>query len=181
MILGLLGMIWWFHLQNRPALQAQTQSKPQEYMLQLNITNYNESGALKEILRADYWGFTPSQGRSDLLKPYMIVYKPNGDVWHLSAQQGSAWHPTMGDKITQIDLNSKVILERTAENAGTPTIITTEQMQYFPGQDMLSSKEFIAMQQPGIMISGVGMSGYLDKNRIELHEQIRTVYTPNNS
>lgn len=172
-------MIWWFHLENRPHQKDERKTKPQEYMADLNIVNYDELGNPKQRLQADYWAFIPLNGRSDLEKPHVTIYKPNGDVWHLSANQALAWHPTMADKIIQLDLIANVIIERTAENDGTPTKITTENMQYIPQDKILSSADYITMQQPGIIISGQGMLGYLDKNRIELHDNITTVYTKN--
>ena len=174
-----MGMVWWFHLQNRTPSKPWQQSKPQEYMAKLTITNYSENGKPKESLAADYWAFVPSNGRSDIKNPYIVVYKPNGDVWHISAHKAKAWHPTIGDKITQLDMLEKVTLERTTENNAVPTKITTENLQYFPKEEMLTSEDYVYMRQPGLSISGQGMSGYLDKNKINLHNNITTVYSPN--
>lgn len=172
-------MVWWFHLQNHETNKTQHQSKPQEYMANLTITNYSAYGQPKESLSADYWAFVPNNGRSDLNNPRVIVYKANGDVWRLSAQKAKAWHPTLGDKITKLDMLEHVTLERTADNNAIPTKITSENMQYFPKDEMLTSKDYVHMQQPGLLISGQGMSGFLDKNQIKLHDNITTVYRPN--
>jgi LPS export ABC transporter protein LptC len=174
-------MVWWFHLQNRATNKAQQQTKPQEYMAKLTITNFSVLGKPKENLTADYWAFVPSFGMSELKNPKVVLYKPNGDVWHLSANRAKAWHPTLGEKITQLDLMQGVLIERLSDNNATPTKITTNSMQYFPKDETLSSDDYVYMQQPGLLISGQGMSGYLNKNRIELHSNIKTVYTPNDS
>lgn len=171
-------MVWWFHLQNSHAHPHREKGKPQEYMSNINICNYDVNGAIKERLQADYWAFIPLSGSSILQMPHVTVYRVNGDVWHLSADKAMAWHPTMRDKITQLDLNVNVVVERTDENNAVPTKITTETIQYFPPTEMLTTKEKIALQQPGILVSGIGMLGYLDKNWIELHDKISTVYQP---
>lgn len=172
-------MVWWFHLQNQAITKTERQTKPQEYMSELTIVNYNEQGTPKEKLQADYWAFVPLNGRSDLSNPRVTVYKLNGDSWNISAHKAMAWHPTMADKITQIDMLENVIIQRAADNNFTATKITTENMHYFPSSKMISSDAYIDMQQPGITISGQGMLGYLDKNWIELHENITTVYNTN--
>jgi len=175
--LTLIALIWWLYMQNQQPSHTQDKAKPQEYMAMLTITNFNETGKPKETLRADYWAFVPSNGRSDLNNPHVTVYKPNGDIWHLSAHKALAWHLTLGDKITLLDLSEQVLVERTADNFATPTKITTDNMQYIPNKEMLTTKAFISMQQPGLTISGHGMHGFLNNNRIELHEKITTVYS----
>lgn len=178
-ILALLGMVFWFFAQKQPVKKTHQQQKPQEYMSQLVIINYNEAGTPKEQMSADYWEFIPDNKRSDLTNPHVKIYKQNGDIWFLSAQKALAWHPTIGEKITQLDLSGDVTIERPAENNAVPTKINTLALQYFPEEKKVTSLEFVSMQQPGIEISGVGLLGFLDQNWIELHDKITTVYTPN--
>lgn len=175
-IFSIVAMVWWLHLQNKHIQPTKEHGKPQEYMSNITIANFDINGNIKERLRADYWAFIPRSGTSILQMPHVIVYKENGNVWHLSAIKALAWHPTMADKITQIDLSNNVVVERTAENDATPTKITTDTLQYFPPKEMLTTDAYIAMQQPGITISGIGMLSYIDQNWIELHDQISTIY-----
>ncbi len=167
-----------FYLQTRTERTTTKQSKPQEYMTQLTVSNFTAKGNAKEILTAEYWEFLPEQGCSDLVKPHVTVYKPNGDVWHLFANKAIAWHPTINDKVTKIDMKEGVIIERPALNNVTPIKVETLAMEYTPENDMITSKEYVSMQQPGLTISGFGMRGYLDRNWIELHDRITTIYTP---
>ncbi len=171
-------MVWWFHLQNHHANPQRERGKPQEYMSNISICNYDVNGKIKEHLTAEYWAFIPKSGSSILQMPRVTMYRTEGDVWHLSANKALAWHATMRDKITQLDLSDNVLAERTADNGAIPTKIITETLQYFPPKEMLTTNDRIAMQQPGITISGIGMLGYLDKNWIELHDQITTTYLP---
>lgn len=172
----LIGSVWWYNLQNRPFAHVTQQSKPQEYMANLTIINYGDNGEPRQKLQAVYWAFVPNNARSDLQQPHVIIYKPNGDVWHLSAYKAIAWHTKLGEKITQLDMLENVLVERTAENNATPTKITTQTMRYLAQNKQLSSEDYVYMHQPGLTISGKGMLGYLDKNWIELHDHITTVY-----
>lgn len=171
-------MIYWFYIQSKTTENFDTQPKPQEYMLNLSSTKFNVDGKPKELISAEYWEFDPTHGCSDLTKPFVTVYKPNGDIWYISANKALAWHRTISDQISKIDLLAGVNIERPALNNATPIKIETSALQYTPDQEKISTDEFVSMQQPGLTISGYGMIGYLDRNWIELHEKITTVYTP---
>lgn len=175
---SLIVLIYCFYLQTRPNKDTVKSNKPQEYMTHITISNYSEQGNTKEILRAEYWEFIPEKGCSDLINPHVTVYKPNGDVWYLTAHKALAWHSTMADKVSKVELYDGVVIERAALNKAAPIKVETLAMQYTPATDMITSEEFVSMQQPGLTISGIGMRGYLDRNWIELHEKITTIYTP---
>ena len=178
-LLSLVGMVYWFYVQSHTPKINKNNTKPQEYMAELVITNYTDTGSTKEILQADYWEFIPNAVHSALLKPRVTVYKPNGDVWYLSANKAIAWHAKINDKISKVDMQDGVVIERPGINDATPTKIETLAMQYIPSEETISSTEFVSMQQPGLTISGYGMLGRLDRNWIELHEKITTIFVPN--
>lgn len=177
-MLCLACMIYWFYVQSHSSKLSKQNAKPQEYMSQITITNYTESGVPKEILQAAYWEFLPNSGKSELIKPLVTIRKANGDVWYLSANKAIAWHKTISDKISQVDMLDGVTIERPNINNATPTKIETLSMQYLPNQEIISSSEFVSMKQPGLTISGYGMLCYINNNRIELHEKITTVFVP---
>lgn len=172
-------MIYWFYIQTKTPQYTPTKIKPQEYMSNLQNINYDEQGKPKESLQAEYWEFNPIKGYSDLIKPYLTVYKDTDETWYLSANKALAWHTTISDKVTKIDMFDGVVIERPASNEVTPVVLKTIELQYIPDEEKISTKEFVSMQQPGLTISGYGLLGYLDRNWIELHDQITTTYTPN--
>ncbi len=171
-------MVYIFYMQTRMPVYKPRKAKPQEYMQNLVITNYNENGLVKNVLQAQRWEFIPNNGRSNLFKPQVVLHKPNGDVWYLNSARALAWHPTIRAKITLIEMLDGVVIERPPINDATPVKIETRALQYEPDQEKISSTEFVSMQQPGLMISGYGMHGFLDRNWIELHDKITTIYTP---
>ncbi len=177
-LISLLGMVYWGYLQSHVHDVKTRAAKPQEYMQQLSVTTYTEEGKEKNILQAAYWEFIPDRAYSYLTQPFLTVYKTNGDIWYLSASKALAWHPTIRDRITKLDLQDGVIIERPEFNHAIPTKIEALAMQYLPDKETISSDEFVSMQQPGLFISGYGMLGHLEQNRIELHDKITTIYTP---
>lgn len=175
---SLFLVVIWFFKQSKPQTLESQDSKPQEYMLNLHSSNYDAQGKVKEAIYAEYWEFNPLLGCSELSNPRVTVYKPNGEVWYLSAKKALAWHPTLADQITKVNLQDGVLIERPETANATPVKLETLALEYIPDQEMITSKEFVSMQQPGLTISGYGLLGYLDRNWIELHDKITTIYTP---
>ena len=171
-------MVYWLYTQTNTVSFTPKKYKPQEYMIQISTTNYDDLGNIKDSLSADYWEFNPALGCSDLSKPHVVVYKPNGDIWHITANKALAWHPKINDKITKIDMQNGVVIERVEDKQTTPIKIETLALQYTPATKMVTSTEFVSMKQPGIMISGYGMLGDIGNNWVELHDKITTIYTP---
>lgn len=171
-------MIYWFYVQTKTVGIKEQNNQPQEYMLNLHTTNYNVDGKPTESLQAEYWEFNPSIGCSSLTKPSVVVYKSTDEIWHLSSNKALAWHQTLHDKISKINMQEDVIIERPAHNEVTPVKVETNSLNYIPQEEKITSNDFVRMQQPGLVISGYGLLGYLDRNWIELHEKITTIYTP---
>lgn len=175
----LFSLIYWFYIQTKAPRYENSPNQPQEYMISLETTTYNLDGKPKESLRAQFWEFNATTGYSDLTKPVVTIYKETGEIWHLSANKALAWHATLQEKISKINMREDVLIERPEHNEITSLTVKTLALDYFPDKEMISSEEFVTMQQPGLTISGHGLSGYLNRNWIELHDKITTVYTPN--
>ncbi len=171
-------MVYVFYLQSRSPREQHKRDKPQEYMSSFKVTNYTVHGNAKESLVADYWEFIPHKGCSDLINPQLVVYEENGDVWNLIAAKAIAWHPAVTAKIDKIDLFDGVKMRRLPLNNAVPLVVESIAVQYLPEKEVVTSTEFVSMQQPGLTINGYGMIGDLDRGWIKLHERVTTVYTP---
>lgn len=176
---SLFAVVYWFFTQTNNTQYMPTKAKPQEYMSTLQITNFDDAGKPKQAMQAEYWEFVHSAGNSELIKPHVAIYKPNGEVWHLSSNRAVAWHPTINDKVTQVDMMDDVVIERPQQAQTTALKLKTSELQYIPDEEVIRTKQFVSLEQPGLNISGYGLLGYLDRNWIELHDKINTVYTPN--
>ncbi len=173
----LIAVTFWFYTQNHSSTRTHTNAKPQEYMSDLEIINFDTNGMPKETMQAQYWEFVHAAGHSDLIMPRVSIYKPNGDVWKLSANKAIAWHATMHDEISKVQMHENVLIERPEHNATTHLTIKTEALEYTPNDALVRTKEFVSLEQPGLNISGYGLLGNLDRNWIELHDKINTIYT----
>ncbi len=176
---SLFAMMYWFYTQSHSSSYKSTSSKPQEYMTDWHVVNFDPNGKPRQAMQAQYWEFVHAQGHSELVLPHVTIYKPNGDIWHLSSNRAIAKHATINDKITQVDMLDGVVIQRPVHGETPPMTVRTLELQYMPDEEKISSQQFVSLEQPGLTISGHGLLGYLDRNWIELHDKITTVYTPN--
>lgn len=173
-------MVYWFYTQSHTSeINAIKEQKPQEYMLDLHVQTFYENGKPKEVMHAYSWEFCKNQGYSNLTNPHVTVYKQNGELWYLSSKHALAWHPTIHDKITKVDMLDAVEIERPKQASLDPIKLTTTELQYLPEETLVTTKQFVTLEQPGLVISGYGLTSDLKQNMVELHENITTVYTPN--
>lgn len=168
--LVLVVMLWCFYKQNVPIDQTSNKRMAQEYMSYLKIFDYNDSGVLKQFVQADYWEFQATAHKSELLNPKLQIYKPDGNTWMITAKQAVAWHQTLNDKISGLELEDRVLITRAA------TELNTDYLYYNPETELVSTERYVQMQQPGLFISGIGLIGNLAQNKVELLDDITTIY-----
>lgn len=149
---------------------------PQEYMKNVEVTHFNIEGNIKDKLKAEYWAYLPAEGVSKISTPKMELTKPNNNVWLVSAKYAIAKHKKLDSKITELQLNENVKIERPKKEFSTPIQLTTKQLFYFPQNEYVTTDEFVEMLKPGLQITGTGLNGYLDNNRIELKNDVKTNY-----
>lgn len=176
-LISLIIIVAWYSIANKPQ-KKQLDNRPtaQEYMVNLKVSNYDTNGKIKDCTIATYWEFIPNLERSNLIKPHVTVYKPSGTVWHVSSETAYAWHQNISDKIQQLDMLKNVIMEQDAVNNATHTKIETEELFYNPNENTLTTTKYVEMRQPGLKVTGYGMLGQIDKDKVQLHEKVTTVY-----
>ncbi len=162
----------------QPRLVAYTEKKPQEYMKQVLVSIFTEQGFLKSKLSANYWGYLPEIALSNLQKPKLMIYKPDGSAWSICANTGKVEQPTLGS-IEQIILEDEVVLERPATATVFPIKLETRELRYQPKKQFAESHQLVTMTKPGLTITGIGLRAYLEQNSVELLQDVKTHYTLN--
>lgn len=173
-ILSVIWVILPFDKKKQKKLQAV--SHPQEYMTNVSMWSYTETGALKNELRAKYWAYLPETKSSELLLPHLTIYKPDKTIWHIDAKQGKVAQPTIGS-IEQVELSNEVVIERPeTDNHVIPLKLETSLLRYQPKTQYAETEQWITMTKPGLKIQGLGMRAFLDKNFVELLKDVKTTY-----
>lgn len=176
--LVLIGMLWFFYQQHHNSgTSSMKHVQVQEYMKKISIVEYNETGVPKQKISAYSWAFVPAEKQSKIVAPKINLYKPNGDVWEIEAKKAYATHPTIQAKIESIAMYDSVkITKQDAEQPTAASSMTTEELHYYPAEKKVTSEVLVTMQQPDLLITGVGMLGYLDNSWVQLFDRTTTIY-----
>ena len=149
---------------------------PQEYMKDVQVTHFTENGKVKDKIKASFWAYLPDKKISEISAPRLSIVKSDNSFWHVNAKYGIASHPTLQSKVTKLELKDNVVVSRPETHEITPITVTTEQMYYYPGNEYVQTDKFVKMIKPGLEITGTGLEGYLDKNWVELQNDVKTTY-----
>ena len=156
-------------------------SMPKEYMKNITITNFDDTGNLQDKLTAKSWKFISTKGYSKIQKPDIKVFKANSGKWQITSTNATVYHEnnSVENKIQIINFNNNVILERIADVENTPILIKTDNAKYYPLTETVNTNAFVTMQKPGLTLSGTGLKGDLNKNWIELQNDVKTTIDAN--
>jgi LPS export ABC transporter protein LptC len=180
---GLLVLLFFFsfgllrYTQRAPATHAaHTTALPQEYMKMVALTTYDANGAIKNALFADYWAYSPQTEHSILNRPKLIVYKPDQTMWEIVAKQAKVSQPSIG-AIASIALSKDVVLLQSTQSATPLVTVETQSLDYQPEKQYAETAQFVKMTKPALMITGIGLRAFLEKNWVELLHDVKTYYT----
>lgn len=148
----------------------------QEYMKVLTVSHYTEDGSLKDKIIANFWGYNPTSKTSALIKPNIYIFKENGSQWLISANKGNAFHETIDAKVSKLDLDDNVVMQRFASSSFAPIKLSTAHVSYYPQQESVETTSFVEMLKPGVLITGKGLTSDLKKNKVNLLSDVKTSY-----
>ncbi|MGD0466713.1 MAG: LPS export ABC transporter periplasmic protein LptC [Gammaproteobacteria bacterium] len=174
-------IVFWFvftKLQTKEPNQKIT-NNTQEYMYNLNIHNYDEQGLLKNSIIAASWQFYPEQQYSIVKQPNIVIYKPTGQVYNITANFGNIMHTntTLNDNISLIKLfNNVYINQQHAYNQSTGFTLNTSYLEFNPSTELASTTKDVTITKVGLVITGTGMNANLKQNQLELHKNVSTKY-----
>lgn len=175
-LIVIFGFVTWLSpFEKTPFTGFRIATKPQEYMRQVSVWAFTETGDLKHYLSADYWAYLPSTQSSILTTPFLTIYKPDKTLWNIQAKKGNIQQPTLGH-IDQVELSGTVILHRPATANVMPIKLETENLRYQPKIQYAETEHFITMTKPDLKITGVGMRAFLEKSSVELLHNVKTFY-----
>ncbi len=165
---------------SKQRMKVTTVQFPQEYMKNVNVTHFTPNGTVKDHITAKYWGYLPNLGVSRLIEPHLRVAKPNNVFWVVDAKSAIANHESLDSKVTKLELMKGVSINRPKNKNVVPIKVTTEQLLYYPETEYVETDKFVTMEKPGLLITGIGLQGYLNKNLVELQNDVKTSYFSKN-
>lgn len=171
-----LSLVFWLSpFEKTKEVNFHFANQPEEYMSEVVVWNFSETGNLKHHLSADYWAYLPETASSTLTTPKLIIYKPDHSIWKIDAKQGKVKQPNIG-RIEQVELLGSVVMQRPATEKEVPIKVETSVIRYQPKNEYAETDQFITLTKPDLTISGTGMRAYLDKSFVELLHNVKTCY-----
>ncbi len=174
--IAILSFIFFMQYNQTVHPEQSTNRQPQEYMMNVHVNSFTEEGHLKNAMSARYWAYLPTQKMSALDAPKLTVYKSDNVVWHIQAKHGQAKQSSLAS-IDQITLQQNVVLERPETLYAAPLRLESEELQYQPEIQYVKTDQQVTIRKPGIKMTGIGMRAFLDKESMELMQNVKTYYT----
>ncbi len=163
----------WLVRELEPPSQAEARAThaPDLYMEEFTSTTMAAGGQPKRRLQADYMEHFPDTDASDLVNPYLILYKAEGQPWHVRSERG--WSSAEGEVLL---LLGKVHIWQNDETGEREMDIYTRDLRVIPRTEYGETDQPVRITTATTESRGVGMRAHLAQNRIELLRDVHTVY-----
>lgn len=145
---------------------------PDAYMMNAFYLRTNEKGLRDVILFAPEVTHYKFQDSSEFKNPQITVFK-NGDEWHITSKKAKG---VQGASTFYFYDNVRVHQLPNKYNAG--SVLLTQSLTVFPKKNLVTTRDFVTIEQPGVKINAVGLKGDLDSGNITLLSKTRSQYDP---
>lgn len=146
---------------------------PDFYLENFVTTTMDPAGHPRRRMEADYMAHFPDTDTHEFQRPYMIMYRQEGEPWHVRSERG--WLSSSGDVIL---LLGKVHIWRNNINGLKELDIKTEDLRVLPEREYGETDKPVLITTPNSQTRGVGMKAHLAESRLQLLNDVRTVYEP---
>lgn len=175
-LLALAGSGWYFASSSRVIkLDDQTLSTtPDTIISELTVQQFDAQGQLSQYLQTPLMRHIPQDNTHQLETPHIIITQPNQPAWDIHAQKATALHGGQ-----QITFNHEVIIHQKKNKNREETTLTTEELTYFPKNQLATTTQEITILQAKNTVRSTGMNAWLADNRVQLLNNARGTYAPN--
>jgi lipopolysaccharide export system protein LptC len=156
------------HAENNTALVTK-KNNVDSFIVNGTVIRYNKNGQLQSTIVSQKITYELPQKNTVFEKPHIVTYTDTRIPWHIHADNAIVNH-----KGTKVILNGHVIVHELKPTQ--TTTFKTSQLILFPKKSLASTDKAITLQQPGIIIHGVGFDANLKTGQYELHSQSTGIY-----
>jgi lipopolysaccharide export system protein LptC len=178
LILITLACSGWYFASNKTTtmkLDDHTLSTtPDTIITKLTLLQFDTNGRVSHYLQTPLMHHIPLNNTHYLTTPHIKVSQDKQTPWEIHAKEATA---IQGGQ--QITFNKKVIIHQERNQRDQETIVTTEEMTYFPQKHLATTLKPVRFSQAGNVITSTGMNAYLAENRVQLLSNARAFYASN--
>jgi LPS export ABC transporter protein LptC len=148
-------------------------SQINSYMVNTNTTIFDLDGQVKYTLISAKVTHDDVDNTTLLEQPQATSAAKSGPPWQLSADQGKVINK--GDIIY---LTGHVKIDQPTGQGSEDVTLLTSELTYYPNRKFAETQAPVTITQPGLTVTGIGMTADLDKGKIDLIKQSKGEYVP---
>ncbi len=176
---GLMAVVWLVDPKN-PFDQSHQTSPPviDAYMENTVAVRFTEQGLPKERMEAAFWQHSVANATTEMTLLHVDLYRPDGGLWHITADSGIGHHPDIGKAFEQVELSGHVDVARSH-------ITTHDHLDWHLNTSVLvltkteaSTHAPVTVFGPQSLIHAIGLKADLESGHVEFISQVRTEYQP---
>ncbi|WP_114418522.1 LPS export ABC transporter periplasmic protein LptC [Marinospirillum perlucidum] len=153
----------------------QTHGEPDYYLEKARVQRFDEQGRHYQTLHAEVVTHYPEEELAEAENLQVDHWTAQGDHWRLTAQVGELMQNQ------QLLLRQEVRLQpQEPENPATPEFLT-QRLWLNSQEDLAHTQDEVLMQGSNNTTRGQGLLAELDSGRIQLLEDVQTLYYPRTS
>lgn len=171
-IAAAIGWSTWTHRAGDAAVPAASSARPDYVMHDYEMVALNKQGAESVTLRGPLLERSALDHTASLTTPLFLIPDNNGDHWQLRSKTG--W---LSADANELRLRDDVV-GTSPDGIGTPTTLTTTQLNVYPQKDLASTPAQVVVTQPGSILSGVGFETNMKTRHFVFKTQVKSRYAP---
>jgi len=140
---------------------------------------YGVEGQLRERISVAHWEHPTDGQTTRMTSPDLSLYRTDGTLWHITAQQGIGHYPMVGGTMESVDLQGEVhIAHYTTPLAPSDWAFETTALTLY--SNFAQTDQPILVHGPErLEIEAVGLKAYLDTRQVEFLHQVKSYYAIN--
>lgn len=178
LFLAAASTLWWLDTvrepEPEPVPRVEMERLPDYYFTRFRIERYQGDGPPQQILRGERLDHFPDTDTAEIMQPD-VDYRPTGAPrWYISGDRGTLDRPE-----DMLVLEGDVRLHRPAAAAVREATLLTPHLRYDMAAEVADTDQPVRMLSPGTRIDAVGMTAWLESERVELHRDVHVRHDPN--
>ncbi|MCB1828560.1 MAG: LPS export ABC transporter periplasmic protein LptC [Coxiellaceae bacterium] len=170
--IGILALLWSIYIPSiHHASKTHNPKHTDSYMSGITFFNFDDAGRLTHKITASSANHYPENNRIEYFEPQVIYYNTTGGDWLLRADKG---YSIKGKHF--VELHDNVKLHRENSDRNPETNLMTDQLIADTSQQILTSEKPVTLQQPHIIITGIGLYGNMKTGIIKTLTNTKTTY-----
>lgn len=177
LFLAAASALWWLDTvrepEPEPRPQVDAEQLPDYYFTHFRIERYLGDGPPRQILRGERLDHYPDTDIAAIVRPD-VDYRPAGaPPWRIRGDHGTLNRPS-----DLLELDGSVRLHRPPAADVREATLLTPYLRYDMTAEVALTEQPVRMLSPGTRIDAVGMTAWLESERVELHRDVHALHDP---